>query len=75
MPFRRGYESIYDRDTLDQLQEVFDAVWLIVLDAGVSLRRDDIVRMILHAHEAGMSPTQIRQHVIYEVLRKPETDH
>jgi hypothetical protein len=33
------------------------------------------VRMIVDAHEAGMSPAQMKQHVIYEIFRKPESDH
>jgi hypothetical protein len=75
MPFRRGYEGVYSRDTLDRLQDVFEAVWLIVADAQVSLSRESIVRMIRDAHEAGMSPDQIRQHVIYEVFRSPGPGH
>jgi hypothetical protein len=72
MSFRWDYRHVYDQQTLDRLEEVFDSVWPIVLDAGLSLGRQDIVRMIVDAHEAGRSPPQIRQHLIYELFRKPQ---
>ena len=70
MPFRRGYEGIYDRDTLDHLQDVFEAVSLIVADAKLSVGRGEIVQLILDAHNSGMPSAKIRQHVIYEIFRR-----
>ena len=74
MSFRWAYRRIYDQQTLDRFQEVFDAVWPVVLDAGLALQREDIVRLIVDAHEAGMPAAGVRQHVIYELFRKPKAE-
>jgi hypothetical protein len=75
MPFRKGYEGIYDQATLDQLQDVLEFVWLaIVADRRATLCRENVARMILTSHESGMTPVRIKEQVVREILRKESAE-
>jgi hypothetical protein len=70
MPFRKGYEGVYDQATLERLQDILEFVWLAITDAvAPSISRDDLARLVLEGHEAGMSPDRIKEHVIRHILQ------
>lgn len=70
MPFRKGYEGVYDQATLDLLQDILEFVWLAMTDAfAPSVSREKIAGMVVAAHKAGMTPDRIKEHVIDEILR------
>jgi hypothetical protein len=68
MPFRHEYGDIYDQPTLSRLQDVFEYVWLAAVDAGRSpLSRERVARLIIEAHESGMTPEQMKDFVLKSV--------
>jgi hypothetical protein len=71
MPFRQGYEGVYDQATLALLQDIFEYVWLAVADSlsSTEVSREYIAHRILAAHEAGLTPEAIRNRVILELTR------
>jgi hypothetical protein len=76
MPFRQGYEGVYDHATLALLQDIFEYVWLAVADSLSSkeVTRDYIAHRIIAAHEAGLSPEAIKNRVILELTQKNLSD-
>jgi hypothetical protein len=70
MPCRKGCEGDYDQATLARLQDVFEYVWLAITDTlAPSVSREEVARQVLAAHESGMSPDRIKEHVIVELLQ------
>jgi hypothetical protein len=70
MPFRQGYEGVYDQATLARLQDVFEYIWLAITDTLAPLvSREDIARQVLAAHESGMPPDRIKEQVLAGLLR------
>jgi hypothetical protein len=70
MPFRKGYEGVYDQATLDLLQDILEFVWLALSDAfAPSVSREKIAGMVLAAHNGGMTPDRIKEQVIDEILQ------
>jgi hypothetical protein len=68
MPFRHEYSDVYDQLTLDRLQDIFEYVWLAVVDIRRSPpSREQVARLIIEAHEAGMTPEQMKDFVIKKV--------
>jgi len=68
MPFRKGYEGVYDQATLALLQDVFEYVWLANTLAPL-VSREEVARQVLAAHEAGLAPDSIKERVLAELLR------
>jgi hypothetical protein len=74
MPFRKGYEGVYDQATLALLQDVFEYVWLAITDTLAPLvSREEIARQVLAAHESGLAPDRIKEQVLAELLRPKVT--
>ena len=71
MPFRKGYEGVYDQVTLTQLQDIFEFVWLAVADSlsCAEVSREYIAHRIIAAHEAGLVPEAIKNKVILELTQ------
>jgi hypothetical protein len=70
MPFRQGCEGVYNQATLERLQDILEFVWLAITDAvAPSVSRETIAQRVLAAHEAGMSPELIKEHVLDEILQ------
>jgi hypothetical protein len=70
MPFRNGYEGVYDQATLNLLQEILEFVWLAMTDAfAPSVSREKIAGMVVAAHKAGMTPDHIKEQVFNEILQ------
>jgi hypothetical protein len=68
MPFRKGYEGVYDQATLDRLQDILECIWLAIVDAGqTSVAREDVARMIISAYDSGMKLEVIGDSVIAEI--------
>jgi hypothetical protein len=74
MPFRENYRHLYDASTLARLQDVFEFVWLATVDAGIVASRAHIARLIIEAHDAGMTPEGIKDSVLskFATKRKPK---
>jgi hypothetical protein len=69
MPFRKGYEGVYDQATLERLQDILEFVWLAITDAvAPSMSRENVASLVLAAHESGMTPERIKEHVLDEIL-------
>jgi hypothetical protein len=67
MPFRHEYSDADDQQTLDRLQDVFEYVWLALVDMNQSSpSREQVARFIIEAHETGMSPEQMKDFVIHK---------
>jgi hypothetical protein len=64
MPFRDGYNGLFDPPTLKALQEIFDAVWASVVASGASTSRTEVAQIIVRAHQSGMPWGQISEHVL-----------
>jgi hypothetical protein len=49
VPFRKGYEGIYDQATLEHLQDILEFVWRALVDGGTppSVSREDVARMVI----------------------------
>jgi hypothetical protein len=70
MPFRKGYEGVYDQTTLADLQDTLEHVWLAIKDVGVgSVSREDIAQLIIAACEAGVASDRIKEQVLAGILR------
>jgi hypothetical protein len=70
MPFRKGYEGVYDQATLARLQDVLEYVWLAITDTlAPSVSREEVARQVLAAHESGMPPERIKEQVLVELLQ------
>ena len=67
MPFRSGFDDIYEQSTLELLQGIFDSIWPALGEANTSISREEIARRILAAHRAGNSPEQIKEVVLRSV--------
>jgi hypothetical protein len=73
MPFRKGYEGVYDQTTLERLQDILEFVWLAITDAvAPSISREDVARLVLDAHKVGMTPDRIKKHVLDRILQITE---
>lgn len=64
MPFRSGFDDIYEQSTLELLQSIFESVWPVLGEANTRTSREEIARRILAAHRAGNSPEQIKKAVL-----------
>ena len=70
MPFRKGYEAVYDQATLARLQDVFEYVWLAITDTlAPSVSREEVARQVLAAHESGITPDRIKEQVLAGLLQ------
>jgi hypothetical protein len=69
MPFSKGYEGVYDQSTLKQLQDILEFVWLAIADGTATVSREDVASLVLAAHESGMTPERIKEHVLDELLQ------
>lgn len=67
MPFRSGFDDIYEQSTLDLLQGIFDSIWPVLGEANTSTSQQEIARRILAAYRAGNSPEQIKEAVLRSV--------
>jgi len=62
MPFREGYGGVYDEATLSRLQDIYEYVWLALVDVGEpKITRDDLAGMIIGCYEKGMSAEAIKE--------------
>src|SRR5215213_4189559 len=62
MPFREGYRGVYDEVTLARLQDIYEYVWLALVDLGdPKITRDDLAGMIIGCYEKGMSAEAIKE--------------
>jgi hypothetical protein len=53
-----------------QLQDVFDSIWQAMIDVKVPITsRDDLSRMIISSHEAGMEPETIKAILTTDLAR------
>ena len=58
-------DDVYDRSTLALLHDVFEYVWLAIHDAGdISASRDEVARLIVTAHRAGIAPEGIKDEIV-----------
>jgi hypothetical protein len=74
MPFKEGYVSDFDAPTRAELQEVFEFVWLAVIDADLGLiSRNELAALIVKAHNSGMQPEAIKDAVLYELKHQRRT--
>ena len=65
MPFRKGYEALYDKTTLADLQDTLEHVWLAIKVVHVGLvAREDIAQLIISAKEA-----RIKEQVLAGIMR------
>jgi hypothetical protein len=64
MPFRNGFDDVYEQSTLELLQGIFDAVWPSLREANSTVSREEVARRILAAYRAGNSPDQISAMVL-----------
>jgi hypothetical protein len=71
MPFRSGFDDIYDQNTLALLQGIFDSVWPILSEANTSISREELARRILAAYRSGCPPEQINDAVLRSYGNKP----
>ena len=71
MPFREGYNGVYDEATLAHLQDIFEYVWLAMVDLGEpKITRDDLAGMIIGCHEKGMSVEAIKEFMTVDLTTK-----
>ena len=67
MPFRDGFDDVYEQSTLELLQGIFESVWPALGEANTRTSREEIARRILAAYRAGSSPEQIKEAVLRSV--------
>jgi hypothetical protein len=73
MPFE-GYGSVFDPPTRLKLQDVFEFVWLVVIDADLgAISRNELAALIVKAHNSGMQPEAIKDAVLYELKHQRRT--
>jgi hypothetical protein len=73
MPFRDGYTRVYDKATLARLQDIYEYVWLAMVDLDEpKLTRDDLAGMIIGCHDKGMSAEAIKDFLtVLTAKRRP----
>jgi hypothetical protein len=70
MPFRHDFETVLDAQRRLWLQDVFEFVWLALVDHGVtSIPRAEVAQMILTADESGMAPESIKDRLVRDLTR------
>jgi hypothetical protein len=70
VPFRKGYEGVYDQASLERLQEILEFVWLALVDGGTPpVSREDVARMIIAAYEQGVPPERMKVQLVQEILK------
>jgi hypothetical protein len=68
MPFKKGYSDQFDSPTRAGLQDVFEFVWLAVVDADLGpITRAELAEIIVKAHESGMKAEAIKDIVLHEL--------
>jgi hypothetical protein len=71
MPFREGYGGVYDEATLTRLQDIYEYVWLALVDLGEpKMNRDDLAGMIIGCYEKGMSAEAIKEFLSVDLTAK-----
>jgi hypothetical protein len=71
MPFREGHAGVYDAATLARLQMIFEYVWQEMIGGRAPIfARDDVARMIIKAHDAGMDAETIKSVLTAEAATK-----
>jgi hypothetical protein len=61
VPFRKGYEALYDQTTLADLQDTLEHVWLAIKDVHVGLvAREDIAQLIFPPKRPESLPIALR---------------
>jgi hypothetical protein len=71
MPFREGYAGVYDEATLARLQDIFEYVWLAMVDLGeAKTTRDELAGMIIGCHEKGMSAEASKEFLAADLTAK-----
>jgi hypothetical protein len=74
MPFKKGYSDQFDSPTRGELQDVFEFVWLAVVDADLGpITRAELAERIVNAHDSGMKPEAIKDAVLYELKHQRRT--
>jgi hypothetical protein len=72
MPFRHDFGATLDEQQRLRLQDVFEFVWLALVDHGVlSVSRAKVAQIILEADESGMAPECIKDRLVRELIRLP----
>jgi hypothetical protein len=71
MPFRNGFDDVYEQSTLELLQSIFDSVWPAISEAPNPVSRGEVARRILMAYRAGNSLEQIKQSVLNSIVVRP----
>jgi hypothetical protein len=68
MSYPSSHEDAYDQSTLVLLHDVFESIWLAIHDAGgMPASRDEVARMIVTAHRAGLAPEGIKNELVRRV--------
>jgi len=70
MPFRKGFEGVYDQATLNVVQDSFEFIRQAISDAGLLLSREAVARMVIDAYESGMRPELIRGQVLHTIMQQ-----
>jgi hypothetical protein len=71
MPFREGYAGVYDEATLVRLQDIYEYVWLAMVDLGEPrITRNDLAAMIMGCHEKGMSAEATKEFLTVDLTAK-----
>ena len=75
MPLRSALEGTYEPDTLHELQDILEFIWLEVADSGrLGLSRESVARMIIEAHRRGVAPETIQHEVLGQVSARCSAD-
>ena len=61
MPFRNGFDDVYEQSTLKLLQGIFESVWPALGEASTRTSREEVARCILAAYRAGNLATPSRR--------------
>ena len=62
---------MYDEATLARLQDVYEYVWLVMVDLGEpKITRDNLAGMIIGCHEKGMSAEAIKEFLTVDLNAK-----
>ena len=73
MTFREGYGGVYDDATLARLQDIYEYVWLSMVDLGApKITRDDLAGMIIGCHEKGMNAEAIKEFLTVDLTTKTQ---